>query len=104
MAQKRLTKSRDNKVFFGVLGGIGEYFHIDPDPLRIGVVLLSFSTSIPVFVIYIIVATILPSPSDTDIYRQNMTKQSKGEDSENSFDKSLFNDRMDGDSDDWSDF
>lgn len=33
--EKRLMKSRTNKVIWGVCGGIGEYFNIDPTIIRL---------------------------------------------------------------------
>lgn len=37
---KHLYKSDTNKVLAGVLGGLGEYFDIDPVVLRLGFVFL----------------------------------------------------------------
>ena len=36
-----LSKSEKNKVLFGVCGGIGEYFNIDPNIIRIAFVLFT---------------------------------------------------------------
>lgn len=33
--EKKLMKSRTNKVIWGVCGGIGEYFNIDPTIIRL---------------------------------------------------------------------
>ncbi|MCD8300077.1 MAG: PspC domain-containing protein [Clostridiales bacterium] len=35
MKKKRLYKSQDNKLLFGVCGGIAEYFRIDPTVVRL---------------------------------------------------------------------
>ena len=32
--EKRLFKARNNRIFFGVCGGIGEYLGIDPNAVR----------------------------------------------------------------------
>ena len=32
---KKLYRSEENKIFFGVLGGIGEYLDIDPALVRV---------------------------------------------------------------------
>jgi phage shock protein C len=59
--EKKLYKSQSNKVFFGVLGGIGEYFELDPTLVRIGYVCLSiFSAGFPGLLLYIIMALIVP--------------------------------------------
>ena len=36
--EKKLYKSKKNKMLGGVCGGIGEYFHIDPTLVRLGFV------------------------------------------------------------------
>ena len=40
---KKLYKSNTDKVFAGILGGIGEYFDIDPTILRLAYVLVPTS-------------------------------------------------------------
>ena len=40
MEPRRLYKSRTNRVLFGVCGGIGEYFNVDPTIIRLLLVLL----------------------------------------------------------------
>ncbi|WP_027108875.1 PspC domain-containing protein [Lacticigenium naphthae] len=57
---KRLTKSSDDQVFFGVIGGIGEFFGIDPTILRVIVAVMTFigvGSTIP---LYILLAILLP--------------------------------------------
>jgi phage shock protein C len=59
--EKRLCKSSTNKMLGGVLGGIGEYFGIDPTLVRIAYVLLSiFSVGFPGLLLYIIMLFIVP--------------------------------------------
>lgn len=59
--EKRLCKSSTNKMLGGVLGGIGEYFGIDPTLVRIAYVLLSiFSVGFPGLLLYIIMLLIVP--------------------------------------------
>ena len=58
---KRLYKSKDNKVFAGVIGGIGEYFNVDPVILRLlWVLILVFTAFFPGLIVYIIAAMIVP--------------------------------------------
>ncbi|MEJ1319778.1 PspC domain-containing protein [Latilactobacillus sakei] len=48
MAQKRLYKSRDNRMISGVMGGIAEYFNVDATLVRVLYCLFSiFSASFP---------------------------------------------------------
>ncbi len=58
--QKRLTRSRE-KMIAGVLGGIGNYFDIDPTIVRIAYVVLSIaSIGFPGLLAYIIMWIIIP--------------------------------------------
>jgi phage shock protein C len=60
--QKRLYKSETNKVWCGVIGGVGEYFEIDPVLLRLGYILLTVSTGVfPGILGYIIACMIVPN-------------------------------------------
>lgn len=59
--EKRLYKSNTNKMLAGVLGGIGEYFDLDPTLIRVGYLLLSFfSAGFPGLLLYIILAAVMP--------------------------------------------
>lgn len=59
--EKRLFKSDENKVLVGVLGGIGEFFDIDPTLVRVGYACLSvFSACFPGLLLYIILWAIIP--------------------------------------------
>ncbi|MEY8390846.1 PspC domain-containing protein [Lachnospiraceae bacterium] len=56
--EKRLYKSRKNRVLCGVCGGLGEYFNVDPTIIRLLAVLLGCtSTGI---IIYLVAAVIMP--------------------------------------------
>lgn len=60
--EKRLTKSNTNKMLSGVLGGIGEYFGIDPTLVRVGYAALTvFSAGFPGLLLYIVLALIIPN-------------------------------------------
>ncbi len=62
---KKLTKSREDQVLFGVLGGLGEYFNVDPVFLRVIFVFLTFigvGSTIP---LYIILALVMPDGPKT---------------------------------------
>jgi len=59
---KHLYKSTTNKVFSGVIGGIGEYFDIDPVVLRIAwVCIVIFTGFFPGVIAYIIASLIVPN-------------------------------------------
>lgn len=58
---KRLYKSKNNKVIFGVLGGIGEYFEVDPVLLRVLYIFISvFTACFPGIIAYIFMSMVMP--------------------------------------------
>ncbi len=61
MAMKRLYRSETNKVLAGVLGGLGEYFDVDPVVLRLAFVFLLLATAVvPGVIAYIAAVFIVP--------------------------------------------
>ena len=74
VSYKRLYRSRTNRLIAGVCGGIGEYLEIDPTVIRLVFViagLFGFG-----FVVYLILALVLPSgegvsPNSAETIRQN---------------------------------
>lgn len=60
--RRKLTKSTDNVVFTGTLGGIAEFLGIDATIIRVIYVFLSLVTvAFPGITLYIILALIIPS-------------------------------------------
>jgi phage shock protein PspC (stress-responsive transcriptional regulator) len=57
---KRLYRSTTNKVFGGVFGGLGEYFDIDPNLLRVLGVVLFLLTFFACALAYIIMWIVIP--------------------------------------------
>ena len=58
---KHIYLSKKQKKIFGVCGGIGEAFDIDPTLVRLLVIFLCFSTAIlPVVLTYLIAWAIVP--------------------------------------------
>jgi phage shock protein C len=65
---KHLYRSKQNRVFAGVVGGIGEYFDIDPTLLRvIWILILIFTGFFPGLIAYILAAIIIPEAPRDDI-------------------------------------
>lgn len=63
--EKRLTRSRTNRMLSGVCAGLGEYFEIDPTLVRLAFALLTLLSGVgPGIVIYIVLAIIMPSEED----------------------------------------
>jgi len=77
--ERRLYRSQHNRVFLGVCGGIGEYFHVDPVIIRIVAVIIALATwIIPSLVAYFIMALVIPlegSSAETprDSFRENVS-------------------------------
>lgn len=62
---KKLYRSNANKIFAGVIGGIGEYLDIDPVLLRVLWLLILMSTGIlPGLIAYVIAVFIVPKKPD----------------------------------------
>ena len=57
---KKLTKSNTDIMLAGVLGGIAEYFELDPTLVRVGYVILSFVAIGAPVLLYILLAIIIP--------------------------------------------
>ncbi len=61
MAEKRLLRSKTNRMIAGVCGGIGEYFDTDPNLIRvIWIVITVLSGFFPGILAYILVWLIIP--------------------------------------------
>ncbi len=61
MASRKLYRSIDNRMVGGILGGLGEYFDVDPTVLRLIFVLLFIFTGIfPLGIVYLIWWLIVP--------------------------------------------
>ena len=59
MTERRLYRSRTNRVIWGVCGGLAKYLDIDPTIIRIIAVLLIFANGIGILA-YIVMAIIIP--------------------------------------------
>ncbi len=58
---RKLYRSRSNKKVAGVLGGLGNYFNIDPTIIRLLFLVIFFITAIfPLLIAYIIAAIVIP--------------------------------------------
>ncbi|HNW96320.1 MAG TPA: PspC domain-containing protein [Candidatus Paceibacterota bacterium] len=58
---KKLYRSRENKVFCGLVGGLGEYFDVDPKILRVAWITISIlSAFFPGVLAYIFSCLVVP--------------------------------------------
>jgi len=59
---KRLYRSKEDRKISGVCGGLGEYFNVDSNILRIAWVLIGLATGVlPSLIAYIVALILLPS-------------------------------------------
>lgn len=75
---KRLTRSRNNKVFSGVFAGLGEFFGIDPTILRIVYVIIAFTNPFNALVVYGLASIIIPE--NDGVYYQDSDYNYQGKD------------------------
>lgn len=58
---KNLYRSQKNKIFFGAIGGLGEYFKVDPTILRlIWLFWVVFTGFFPGIFFYLVAALVIP--------------------------------------------
>lgn len=60
MREKRLVRSRRNRVFLGVIGGIAEYLDVDPTLLRVIFAVLLVFNPVAMTLLYFLLAIIIP--------------------------------------------
>ncbi len=62
---KKLYRSKKDRIIAGICGGLGEYFNIDPVLVRVVFILLAFANGFGIL-LYIILMVILPSESEIE--------------------------------------
>ena len=74
---KKLYRLRENRIIFGVCGGLGKYFEIDPILFRALFVLITFTPPGFGILLYIILAIIVPMEPGilTEINRKEKIKE-----------------------------
>lgn len=71
---KKLRLSEDNKVLFGLCGGIGEYFDIDPNVIRIlFIVITAFGNFL--FGLYFILTIFIDWQSESDDKKKDKSEK-----------------------------
>ena len=64
--QKKLYRSKSNRVLLGVCGGMAEYFNIDPTVIRVAWAVTSLFAFVGV-VAYVVCAFVIPEKPDNTI-------------------------------------
>jgi phage shock protein C len=70
-AYKRLYRSRNNRMLFGVCGGLGEYFNIDPTVVRL-IFVLAFLPGGPGLLAYLVLALLVPEEPLEEIHSESV--------------------------------
>lgn len=70
--EKKLYRSRTQKMIFGVCGGLAEYFNMDPTIVRLIVVAISLFTGIGL-IAYLIAGLVIPEAPEN--YDSNQYQQ-----------------------------
>lgn len=108
MSTKQLTKSRDNKMVSGVIGGIGEYLGLSPDVItiiRIVYAVLAVVSWFSLVVVYIIVAIVMPqAPRNAGKTKQDFSSFSQWSGNKTTDTKTRKDVTPFDDDDDWSQF
>ncbi len=79
--EKRLYRSRDDRMLCGVCGGLAKYFGIDPVIVRVVAVLLAFANGAGILA-YIILAIVVPLESSSvtepgDVIKENVEEMTE---------------------------
>lgn len=75
---KKLYRSDENKIIFGIFGGLGEYFEIDPVLIRVFYIIIGlFSMFFPAIIAYILMAFVVPKKPE--IIKVNVKEENKDE-------------------------
>ena len=99
---KKLRRFKERTVIVcGVMGGIAEYFDVDPTIVRVLFIICSFS-GFPI-ILYILLAIIIPEES-TGYYRDNRRRNTYYYTSGSSRPRKTARRVEEDDDDDWSDF
>ena len=62
--ERKLRRSRRNRVLFGVLGGLAEYLNVDPTLLRLLFIVIFVFYPVQASLAYILAAIIIPEEGD----------------------------------------
>lgn len=74
MTSKRIRKSSQDKMLFGVAGGLAEYFNVDPVLVRLVFVLGTFASGVGLMA-YIVLAFIMPRQGSSAAHAANVVKE-----------------------------
>jgi len=70
--ERKLRRSRRNRVLFGVLGGLAEYLNVDPTLLRLLFIVIFVFYPVQASLAYILAAIIIPEEGDEKDVRERI--------------------------------
>lgn len=65
MSDKRLTRSKSERIFLGVAGGLADYFNLDPVLVRLFFVLFALASHGQGLIVYLLLAILMPEQKTT---------------------------------------
>jgi phage shock protein C len=65
--EKRLYRSRNDRVIAGVCAGLGHYFNLDPVLMRVIAVIVGFMSFGTLLLLYLVLALIIPLEPETSL-------------------------------------
>ena len=68
---RRLYRSRNNRMLFGVCGGLGEYLNVDPTVVRL-IFVLAFLPGGPGLIAYLALALLVPEEPLEEIHSESV--------------------------------
>lgn len=75
---KRLYRSRNDRILAGILGGLGDYFELDPVLLRLAFIILLVVTGVfPFAVIYVVAIFIVPLEPEHSKHQSSQSSQAE---------------------------
>ncbi|MEI7451901.1 MAG: PspC domain-containing protein [Candidatus Falkowbacteria bacterium] len=76
---KKFYRSRDERIIFGVCGGLSEYFNVDVSIIRVIFILLALTGTIGfwLYLFLTIIAPLKPVAGKEEIISKNKNKQSR---------------------------
>lgn len=79
-SEARLCKSRTEKMIFGVCGGLGRYFHIDPTVVRVLWVIATIMSAGVLVLLYIVMAVLMKFDDEVEeeVGAESQTGNSQG--------------------------
>jgi phage shock protein PspC (stress-responsive transcriptional regulator) len=74
---KTLYRTRDGRIVAGVCSGLGAYFGVDPNLVRLGFVVLTVFTVGVAVLVYLVAWLVIPEEGEKTSIAENMVNKTK---------------------------